>query len=151
MALVGKGDYDAALASLRTVEAKYPRDRVVLNQMARTLSYGEDELRHLGAAARVGTTAADALFPYNSPIQEPGNIGRHLIDMAIGQKSWFLMSLFLVSVGAYFLFRIDARLALVDATRGVLANGLDLSGDPVDVEISMTHSKATAGAVAMVR
>jgi len=31
------GDYDAALASLRTVEAKYPRDRVVLNQMARLL------------------------------------------------------------------------------------------------------------------
>jgi tetratricopeptide (TPR) repeat protein len=32
-----EGDYDAALASLRTVEAKYPRDRVVLNQMARIL------------------------------------------------------------------------------------------------------------------
>jgi tetratricopeptide (TPR) repeat protein len=32
-----EGDYDAALASLRTVEAKYPRDRVVLNQMARVL------------------------------------------------------------------------------------------------------------------
>ena len=27
------GDYDAALASLRTVESKYPRDRVVLNQI----------------------------------------------------------------------------------------------------------------------
>src|SRR4029453_12805068 len=32
-----EGDYDAALASLRTVEAKYPRDRVVLNQIARIL------------------------------------------------------------------------------------------------------------------
>ena len=32
-----EGDYDGALASLRTVEAKYPRDRVVLNQMARIL------------------------------------------------------------------------------------------------------------------
>jgi Flp pilus assembly protein TadD len=31
------GDYDAALASLRTVESKYPRDRVVLNQIARLL------------------------------------------------------------------------------------------------------------------
>jgi len=31
------GDYDAALASLRTVEAKYPRDRVVLDQIARIL------------------------------------------------------------------------------------------------------------------
>jgi tetratricopeptide (TPR) repeat protein len=32
-----QGDYDGALASLRTVEAKFPRDRVVLNQMARLL------------------------------------------------------------------------------------------------------------------
>ncbi len=31
------GNYDAALASLKTVEALYPRDRVVLNQMARVL------------------------------------------------------------------------------------------------------------------
>lgn len=38
-ALVQKadGDYDGALASLRTVSAQYPRDRVVLNQMARIL------------------------------------------------------------------------------------------------------------------
>ena len=43
----------------------------LLNQMSRTLSYGEDELRHLAAAARVGDEAADALFPYDSPIQEP--------------------------------------------------------------------------------
>ena len=31
------GDYDAALASLRTAAALYPRDRVVLNQIARIL------------------------------------------------------------------------------------------------------------------
>jgi len=31
------GDYDAALASLRTASALYPRDRVVLNQIARVL------------------------------------------------------------------------------------------------------------------
>ena len=31
------GDYDGALESLRRVEAAYPRDRVVLNQMARLL------------------------------------------------------------------------------------------------------------------
>jgi Flp pilus assembly protein TadD len=31
------GDYDGALASLRTVESKYPRDRVNLNQIARIL------------------------------------------------------------------------------------------------------------------
>ncbi len=39
------GDYDAALASLRTVAAMYPRDRVVLNQLGRVLflkrSYAE--------------------------------------------------------------------------------------------------------------
>lgn len=33
----GEGEYDAALASLRKVESLYPRDRVVLNQMARIL------------------------------------------------------------------------------------------------------------------
>jgi len=31
------GDYDAALVSLRATEAMYPRDRVVLNQIARIL------------------------------------------------------------------------------------------------------------------
>jgi tetratricopeptide (TPR) repeat protein len=31
------GDFDGALASLRTVESMYPRDRVALNQMARIL------------------------------------------------------------------------------------------------------------------
>jgi len=31
------GDYDAALVSLRTAESIYPRDRVVLNQIARIL------------------------------------------------------------------------------------------------------------------
>jgi cytochrome c-type biogenesis protein CcmH/NrfG len=31
------GDYDGALASLRTVTAKYPRDRVALNQLGRIL------------------------------------------------------------------------------------------------------------------
>jgi tetratricopeptide (TPR) repeat protein len=31
------GDYDGALASLRTVSTQYPRDRVVLNQMGRIL------------------------------------------------------------------------------------------------------------------
>ncbi len=38
-ALVEKadGDYDAALASLRKAESKYPRDRVVLNQIGRIL------------------------------------------------------------------------------------------------------------------
>jgi len=36
------GDYDAALASLRTAEAQYPRDRVVLNQIGRILFLKRD-------------------------------------------------------------------------------------------------------------
>lgn len=36
------GDYDAALASLRTAASMYPRDRVVLNQMARILFLKRD-------------------------------------------------------------------------------------------------------------
>ncbi|HET8550493.1 MAG TPA: tetratricopeptide repeat protein [Bryobacteraceae bacterium] len=36
------GDYDTALASLRTVESKYPRDRVNLNQIARILFLKRD-------------------------------------------------------------------------------------------------------------
>jgi len=37
MAHKSDGDYDGALASLRKVEAMYPRDRVVLNQLGRVL------------------------------------------------------------------------------------------------------------------
>ncbi len=48
------GDYDAALASLRTVEAKYPRDRVVLNQIARILFLKRDYREALKALERVG-------------------------------------------------------------------------------------------------
>ncbi len=37
-----EGDYDAALKSLRFVESKYPRDRVVLNQIGRNLFLKRD-------------------------------------------------------------------------------------------------------------
>jgi penicillin amidase len=43
----------------------------LLNRMGWTLSYSDDELGRLAARSRVGAAAADALFPYNSPIQEP--------------------------------------------------------------------------------
>lgn len=49
-----QGDYDAALASLRTVEAKYPRDRVVLNQMARVLFLKRQYKEATGVLERVG-------------------------------------------------------------------------------------------------
>lgn len=47
------GDYDAALASLRTVESKYPRDRVALNQMARILFLKRDYREALKVLDRV--------------------------------------------------------------------------------------------------
>ncbi len=43
----------------------------LLNRMGWMLSYLPDEGARLAAAARVGDAAADALFPVNSPIQEP--------------------------------------------------------------------------------
>jgi tetratricopeptide (TPR) repeat protein len=49
-----QGDYDGALASLRTVEAKYPRDRVVLNQEARLLFLKRQYKQALAVLERVG-------------------------------------------------------------------------------------------------
>lgn len=43
----------------------------LLGRMGYTLAYSELEARHRAAAAKVGGPAADALFPVNSPIQEP--------------------------------------------------------------------------------
>ena len=43
----------------------------LLNRMGWTLSFSDEELRRLGARARVGAAATDALFPFDSPIQEP--------------------------------------------------------------------------------
>jgi penicillin amidase len=43
----------------------------LLNRMGYTLSFSNDELSRLTVRARVGRAAADALFPFNSPIQEP--------------------------------------------------------------------------------
>ena len=54
-ALVEKSDgsYDAALTALRTAEAKYPRDRVVLNQIARILFLQRKYRESLEALNRV--------------------------------------------------------------------------------------------------
>jgi penicillin amidase len=40
-------------------------------RMALTLGFNDASLKHLAAQAKVGKAAADALFPVNSPIQEP--------------------------------------------------------------------------------
>jgi tetratricopeptide (TPR) repeat protein len=47
------GDYDAALASLRTAEAEFPRDRVVLNQIGRILFLKRDYTEAVRAFNRV--------------------------------------------------------------------------------------------------
>jgi tetratricopeptide (TPR) repeat protein len=49
-----QGDYDGALASLRTTEAKFPRDRVVLNQEARLLFLKRQYKEALAVLERVG-------------------------------------------------------------------------------------------------
>lgn len=47
------GDYDAALASLRAAAAEYPRDRVVLNQIARILFLKRDYRQAIAVAQQV--------------------------------------------------------------------------------------------------
>jgi tetratricopeptide (TPR) repeat protein len=53
MAEKAEGDYDAALASLREVEKRYPRDRVVLNQIGRILFLKRDFRGAVQALERV--------------------------------------------------------------------------------------------------
>jgi penicillin amidase len=43
----------------------------LLNRMGWTLAFSDDELAKIRARALVGAAAADALFPFDSPIQEP--------------------------------------------------------------------------------
>ena len=43
----------------------------LFDRMAYTLAYSADEYTHFAAARRVGDAAADALYPVNSPLQEP--------------------------------------------------------------------------------
>ncbi len=47
------GDYDAAISSLRTVAAQYPKDRVVLNQLGRILFLKRDFAEAVKALERV--------------------------------------------------------------------------------------------------
>ncbi len=47
------GDYDAALKSLERVESQYPRDRVVLNQIARILFLKREYSKAIGYLQRV--------------------------------------------------------------------------------------------------
>jgi tetratricopeptide (TPR) repeat protein len=62
-ALVQKadGDYDEAIASLRRVEASYPRDRVSLNEMARILLLGRRYREALAVLERVAAVDPEDL------------------------------------------------------------------------------------------
>jgi len=53
MAQKADGDYDGALASLKTVASMYPRDRVVLNQMGRILFLKREYKEAIAALERV--------------------------------------------------------------------------------------------------
>ncbi len=55
------GDYDAALKSLRIVESKYPRDRVVLNQIARLLFLKRDYQGAIASLERVSSVDPEDL------------------------------------------------------------------------------------------
>lgn len=75
-ALVQKadGDYDGALASLRTVSAMYPRDRVVLNQIGRILFLKRDYAGAVAALERVlEVDPEDVQAHYNLVLAYKGN------------------------------------------------------------------------------
>lgn len=57
---------------------------------------------------------------FNSPIEEPGNVGRHVFEIATGQKSWFLVTLLLASVLIYPVMRWNALLAVAGALTLIL-------------------------------
>lgn len=52
---------------------------------------------------------------YNSPIDDPGNVPRHVFEILIGQKSWFLPTLLAVTLLAWPLLRRARPLALLIA------------------------------------
>lgn len=66
MAQKADGDYDGAIASLRKVEAQYPEDRVVLNQLGRLLFLKRDYAGAVAALERVlGVDPEDLQAHYN--------------------------------------------------------------------------------------
>lgn len=52
---------------------------------------------------------------YNSPMEDPGDVDRHLIEIVTGQKSWFLVTLFVVTLAAWPLLARARFLALAIA------------------------------------
>ncbi|MGE0658975.1 MAG: acyltransferase family protein [Reyranellaceae bacterium] len=52
---------------------------------------------------------------YNSPMEDPGDIGRHVLEIVTGQKSWFLVTLFVVTLAAWPLLKRARFLTLAIA------------------------------------
>jgi len=84
-----QGDYDGALASLRTVEAKFPRDRVVLNQMARILFLKRQYKEALAVLDRVcGVDPEDVQMHYTAMLcwRALGNTERAAREQKLFQR-----------------------------------------------------------------
>ncbi|PYQ61432.1 MAG: hypothetical protein DMF53_15105 [Acidobacteria bacterium] len=84
-----QGDYDGALASLRTVEAKFPRDRVVLNQMARILFLKRQYKEALAVLDRVcGVDPEDVQMHYTAMVcwRALGNTERAAREQKLFQR-----------------------------------------------------------------
>jgi fucose 4-O-acetylase-like acetyltransferase len=70
-----------------------PEFRALVGRRAATLYYP-----HVLWGAFYYVVAVVFVGYYNTPIQDPGDISRHAIEILAGQKSWFLPTLFAVTV-----------------------------------------------------
>jgi Flp pilus assembly protein TadD len=75
------GDYQAALASLEAVAVKYPRDRVVLNQLARILFLQREYAKALEVLDRVGRVDPEDLQMHYTAMLAHRGLG-HVEDSA---------------------------------------------------------------------
>jgi len=83
------GDYDAALASLRACESKYPRDRVVLNQIGRVLFLKREYTEAVRALERVlAIDPEDVQAHYNLMLcyRGLGDLGRATREEALFKR-----------------------------------------------------------------
>jgi fucose 4-O-acetylase-like acetyltransferase len=50
---------------------------------------------------------------FNSPIEDPGNVGRHVMEILTGQQSWFLVTLLVATVLVYPIMQWNVALAVL--------------------------------------
>ncbi|MDZ4801216.1 MAG: tetratricopeptide repeat protein [Bryobacteraceae bacterium] len=82
-----EGDYEGALASLRTVESKYPRDRVVLNQIGRILFLKRDFAGAVAALQRVIAVDPEDVQAHYTLMLAYGGLGK--TDLAAREEKLF--------------------------------------------------------------